>query len=467
MAEIFAVAGNPVLHSKSPLIQNALLKSCMAEGVYTRIAASSAKEALETASRIGMKGFNVTAPFKEDMLSLLDSLSPDAEKIGAVNTVILEKGKWVGHNTDSIGVVDAFVRNGIALEGKRVVVLGAGGAGTAAAFGLMKAGASVVIVNRDGEKARRIAERLGCRGAPLVSLGRELKNADVLVSAVSTHERIVSPGLLRKGLVVMDANYRDSVLSQDAGKAGCTVVGGLEWLLYQALPAFKLFTGKDGDAEVVRKALASEPDRENAAFSRDSVCASQTAGGQTGRTDRSRRLETRNHKSNIALIGFMGTGKSTIGKELAKELKMELLDTDSLIEKQQGMPIKEIFARKGEAAFRKMERELVKSAIATSSGNVFSCGGGIVLDEANRRALSSSSLVIWLWASPETAVERATMQGNRPLLERAKDKQAKAGELLKERIPLYAETCDLIISTDGHAPVKIAERIIHEIDKAF
>lgn len=444
--KMFAVAGYPILHSKSPDIYNTLFKNSkgLKNFFYLRFAAFDPKEIIETASEIGIVGLNITSPFKETVIPYLKSMEKNAKKIGAVNTLIFRNGSYIGYNTDYIGVRDSFLQNGITLNGKRTVVFGAGGAGTAAAFALIEAGCKVTIINRTFEKAKRLAEKLHCEYALIEQLKDELKNTDIFVSAISSSERIINPAFLKKVTVVLNANYSHSILSKDAGKAGCKVISGLDWLFYQALPAFELFTGKkiNKNASVAKKAL------ENSMKTRKSN-------------------QQKIKKPNIALIGFMGAGKSTVGKIIANIMNMEFEDVDESIVMQEKMSISEIFEKKGEAAFRKIENKIVKTRIVRTSGKVFSCGGGIILNEENRRLLSANAIVIWFWVSPKIAIERIEKIPNkRPLLE-VRDKIKRVKELIKRRIPLYAEIADMVIDAGKHTPKEIAERLVYEINNAF
>jgi shikimate dehydrogenase len=141
-------------------------------------------------------------------MRFLNNVEDNARKIGAVNTIVIERGKFIGYNTDIIGVRDALLVNGVDLRGKKAVVMGAGGAARAAIFALQTEGTDVVISNRTFEKAKKIAEALGCRASKMENLDGELENTDMLISCIPSTERMVNPHLLRKELVILDANYR-------------------------------------------------------------------------------------------------------------------------------------------------------------------------------------------------------------------------------------------------------------------
>ena len=161
-------------------------------------------------------------------------------------------------------------------------------------------------------------------------------------------------------------------------------------------------------------------------------------------------------KQNIVLVGFMGTGKTTIGQLLSEQTGMPLLDMDHLIEERAGKPITAIFAEDGEPHFRALERELVQELSAQNS-HVVSTGGGIVLNADNMADYEKTGLVVCLLAAPETILDRVRHDTTRPLL--AGDKEAKIVALLETRRPLY-EAIAHKIDTNGLQPAAIAAQII-------
>ena len=159
----------------------------------------------------------------------------------------------------------------------------------------------------------------------------------------------------------------------------------------------------------------------------------------------------------------MGAGKSTVGRHVAKKLKMPFIDIDSEIEKNNKSSIEEIFEHNGEEAFRKMEASEIER-VAGLPGRVISCGGGAVLNKDSMNYLRKYCIVIWLWAGIETILKRTGDNKARPLLN-VKDKRSEIETLLTFRKPYYADASDLFISTDYKKPEEIAERIYNESDK--
>jgi shikimate kinase len=170
-------------------------------------------------------------------------------------------------------------------------------------------------------------------------------------------------------------------------------------------------------------------------------------------------------KSNVALIGFMGTGKSKVAQEISRLSGMRMIDVDEEIEKKAGMQISGIFKAGGEASFRKMELEQVKKLKAAKS-SVISCGGGVVLDGRNVSALRSNCGLVWLFSSELEIQKRTLNDSSRPLLQ-AKSRKRKIHQLLLERMPLYASSCDMAVCTNGKKPNEIAEMVLYEVSKTL
>jgi shikimate dehydrogenase len=433
MSNIYAVAGKPILHSRSPRMFNAAFRELGLDAVYTRITAWSAEEVITTAREVGIEGLNITSPFKAEIIPCLDSVEAEAAKIGSVNTVVYSEGMFIGHNTDVAGVLGALKESGFNAAGKKTVVLGAGGAGRAAALALRSTGATVVIVNRSFEKAEKAAHSLQCLAIPIERISEAFAGADLLVSTISSDERVIEPALLSKELTVLDANYaHPTALARDAARAGCTLLDARLWLLHQALPAFTLFTGRTSPVNAMRKALWQKvwpPHR------------------------------------NIALIGLSGSGKSTVGAELASITGMGVIDIDRMVEEKAGVSIADLFQARGEEAFRIMEKAEIDE-LWNISNRVIDCGGGAVLHKRNRRTIRSTSVPVWLWAGPKTLLSRIGDTDTRPLLH-TEDAGCAIEGLLADRRFLYAATADFLINTEGKRPEEIARRICNEVGKTF
>ncbi len=434
-AELFAVIGKPVLHSKSPQMHNAAIKELGLHAHYIRLAADSPKEALETARLAGIKGMNITAPFK-NIIEYVDEVDPTAEKIKAVNTVVITPEKTIGYNTDAHGVAQSIIAKGVEIKGKKVVVLGAGGASKAAIVAMIEHGAKVTIANRTVEKAKELAQEFGISYSSLdpEELKKTLDGCSIIIGCLSTGERVVPKDLLKPEMAIFDAYYAtQSYLVKDGKEVGCKMIDAGDWLVYQGLLAFELFTKKKPPEKTMR----------------DAVHSAQLSQGQR----------------NISLVGFMGSGKDTIAKEISGKTEQAIFDIDKEIENIAGKPIKEIFETDGEEEFRILESRVL-SDIKNHKNIIVNCGGGVIMRGGNRKILKENSLVVWLWASPKTILERVPKDGSRPLLEVDNPIQI-IEKLLGKRKCQYAEVSDIMINTDGKNPKEISERIIYEINKTF
>jgi len=237
-----AVVGNPIAHSKSPLIFRFLFQCSKLEATY-------GKQLLRTAAEIadlfrdGYAGLNVTAPFKQEVMPLLDTLSDAAKAIGSVNTIVNEKGMLVGYNTDYLGVVNALKWHGIELTGKKCMVLGAGGAARAAIYGLKLAGAFLKVYNRTEAKADLLAKEFDIDAVSVDRIKEELAKADILIDTLPSGQTLLEKIDLPQHLIILDASYPQSVYQGRIKNEN--LIGGEQWLMHQALPAFKFFTGKE------------------------------------------------------------------------------------------------------------------------------------------------------------------------------------------------------------------------------
>lgn len=165
--------------------------------------------------------------------------------------------------------------------------------------------------------------------------------------------------------------------------------------------------------------------------------------------------------ANIFLIGFMGTGKSTVSKQLSLLLGREEADTDQILEEREQRKVSDIFASFGEPYFREKETALVKE-FEEKGGYVVSCGGGIVLREENVASMKRSGIIVWLTATPETVYERVRHSRSRPLLNGHMDVGYIAG-LMEARDSFYRDAADLVVATDQRTPLEIAEEIVKKM----
>lgn len=263
LVNLNVVIGDPINHSLSPNMHNF---GYIALGVYkdnlfipVRVKNKNLKKFIEAVETLGINGISVTSPYKETIIKYLDGLEEDAKKIGAVNTIINEGGKLIGYNTDWIGAVVPLEKR-TNLKGKKVAVLGAGGAAKAVVFGLTKKGAKVKIYNRTLRKAKLLADQYNCEFGSLSNL-KEVKDMDIIINATSIgmneDKSPLDKKYISKGQIVFDCVYSPlkTKLLKDAKSKGALVILGTEMLLYQAAEQFRLYTGVDAPVEAMRKFL--------------------------------------------------------------------------------------------------------------------------------------------------------------------------------------------------------------------
>ncbi|MEM2337361.1 MAG: shikimate dehydrogenase [Candidatus Bathyarchaeia archaeon] len=271
--KVFCVIGDPIDHSLSPVMHNAAFRFLKLDAVY--VAFKVKKERLEDAVN-GVRGFsiygmNVTMPHKTAITSYLDEIDPAAKFVGAVNTVLNANGKLVGFNTDGVGAIKALKENGVEPKGKKFLLLGAGGAGRAIAFQLAQEADELRILNRDGEKAKRLAESLQRKfnkkivGNSLSTnlLKEWLKNVDVLINATSvgmhpnSGQTIVERDMLNPKLTVMDIVYSpiETKLLKEAKSVGAKIINGIEMLVFQGAASFEIWWNQPAPVNVMREAI--------------------------------------------------------------------------------------------------------------------------------------------------------------------------------------------------------------------
>jgi len=261
-----AVIGSPVRHSLSPVVHNAAFRAAGLDWTFLafEVQPSALVAALDGVRALGIAGLSVTMPHKEDVAHLVDELSDDARLLDAVNCVVNDGGRLVGHNTDGPGFVAALEADlGVTPAGRRCLVVGAGGAARAVVLALGRAGASTVVVaNRTVERAEQAAELAGAAGRPvaLADVADEVRLADIVVNATSvgmglqgSADVAFPPDALRPGQVVADIVYQPLVtpLVAAARRRGLAATNGVSMLVHQAAVAFELWTGTPAPVAVM------------------------------------------------------------------------------------------------------------------------------------------------------------------------------------------------------------------------
>ncbi len=280
MTTILGVLGFPVAHSKSPTMHGAAIAALGLDARYVPflVHPDAVGDAIRGLRALGVRGVNVTLPHKQAVIPHLDEVDPDAAAIGAVNTIVNDGGVLRGSNTDAPGLVASIEEAGVAIAGRRVTVLGAGGAARAAVVGLARAGArEIAIAARREDAARALATELAphvavpMQGESDAHLEGRLAATDLLVQATSAtlnggaaaeaFAEALPLGALPAGAVVVDLVYQPletSVLRRAAAR-GLTTVDGLGMLIHQGALAFERFLGVPAPVAVMGAALGRAP----------------------------------------------------------------------------------------------------------------------------------------------------------------------------------------------------------------
>uniref|UniRef100_A0A2N9EJV3 shikimate dehydrogenase (NADP(+)) n=1 Tax=Fagus sylvatica TaxID=28930 RepID=A0A2N9EJV3_FAGSY len=276
--KVFGIIGKPVGHSKSPILYNEAFKSVGFNGVYVPFLVDDIAKFLQTYSSSDFAGFSITIPHKEAALKCCDEVNPVAKSIGAVNCIVRRStdGKIFGYNTDYVGAISA-IEDGLRgsknisyaadspLAGKLFVVIGAGGAGKALAYGAKEKGARVVIANRTYERAKEIADTVGGQALSLADLenfhpedGMILANTTSIGMQPKVDETPIPKHALRSYSVVFDAVYTPKItrLLRESEESGAIIVTGLEMFIGQAFEQFERFTGLPAPKELFKKIMA-------------------------------------------------------------------------------------------------------------------------------------------------------------------------------------------------------------------
>lgn len=258
--QIYGVIGDPVSHSLSPVMQNAGFAARRLDAMYLPFLVRDLRDFVESIEPLGIRGFSVTIPHKERILKYLDGCDPLAEKIGAVNTVVVRGGgKLHGYNTDYVGVLRSL-ESRMPLRGSRVLILGAGGAARAVAFALAQSGAIPCVSARRPERAQVLARAAGGEAIPQARIRGEFFDAIINATPVGMHPRAGESPLTARELncrLVFDTIYRPRItkLLHLAKQRGIEVVSGIEMFVAQGTAQFEIWTGERAPESAMRRAV--------------------------------------------------------------------------------------------------------------------------------------------------------------------------------------------------------------------
>lgn len=263
--KVCMVIGDPIAHSLSPEMHNAGYQALGIAGEFVYVAANvkieNIKQAVNGFRSLGIRGISCTMPHKLEVMRYLDEIDPVAEKIGAVNTIVNDKGKLTGYNTDWLGIITPLEEK-TNIAGKKVVILGAGGAARAMAYGLTQKRADVTILNRTVANAKTLAKEFLCNFGSIHDI-ETIKQADIILNATSVgmgemrNESPIPGELINKNMIIFDAIYHpyETKLLQFAKNNGAQTIHGLAMLLHQGTAQFELYTKHKAPVETMRKVL--------------------------------------------------------------------------------------------------------------------------------------------------------------------------------------------------------------------
>ena len=258
--QIFALFGNPVSHSMSPVMHRAALDRMNLPGDYVAFCVENLKTAVEAIRGLNIRGVSVTIPFKTEVLPLLNELDETARRIGAVNTIRNDGGRLTGFNTDAAGLMNDL-QEVMPISGRRIAVIGAGGAARSAVFGALYEGAKVIIVNRTVKKGEALASEFDCPFYPI----SELSHVEVDILINTTHvgmspavdQSPVEARLLPRFATVVDIIYNplQTKLLEDAKAAGCRTRNGVGMFVHQGAEQIRLWTGQNPPIDLMRQVV--------------------------------------------------------------------------------------------------------------------------------------------------------------------------------------------------------------------
>jgi shikimate dehydrogenase len=426
----YFVFGSPISHSLSPKLHSLYFCENNIDADY--IAVKVDKEQLKSAIEIVKdyaKGVNLTIPLKEAALDLVDECDEVAKSIGAINTLAFKNGKVLGYNTDYYGLIKSLKTKNYSLDNKDILILGNGGAAKAFLYASLKFGKAVTVCGRDLKKVQEL-----CKNTKAIPITYEHLNKgyDIILNASSVGmsplmDKLVVPiEIIKNTDFIFDSIYNPMQTNLiTMGKVyNKQTLNGLYMLIFQGLKAQQIWNSVGANS--VR------PIAEDIFYT---LCN-----------------QFNNTQENIVLTGFMGSGKTTVGKLLKEKLDKPYFDTDAIIEDIEGMPISAIFEKYGEQYFREKEKEIAFK-ISKLNGCIISTGGGIIKNQENIEILKKNCKIYFINPSLDEIKSRLFDKTDRPLI----NDKSQIEKLYNERIEIYKNTSDYTISNDNS--IEIADCI--------
>ena len=416
----FAVIGKPVSHSKSPLMFNSFFEKKGINAYYSRIASQNFSDAVETCKLLGISGINATMPYKKELLEFVDTADSYAKKINGVNTAVFGE-KIKGYNTDIFGATIPLQKRFAKLQEKKVLIIGAGAAAKAALLGLKEKKAECFVSNRSRDKGIALAESFNSRFVPFEELNSILAEIDALIYTIPVKIPL-NVSLMKNGSVFFSAIYKSRFFEKECVKNGIKVINGEEWLVEQGRKSCEFF-------------------------------GFGNCGKDFGEFQKSKNMER------MAFTGFMGSGKTSIGRLFAEKIGYRFIDLDEEIERGEGISIPEIFEKYGEDYFRQLEANYLEK-FSNFSKTVIASGGGIVSREKTFNVLKDNFFNIFLCGAISEFYSR-TKNSSRPL---RKDFDFFKSLYLK-RLDAYFSLSDLALNSSNKSIENCVNLLFYELSK--
>jgi shikimate dehydrogenase len=448
----YAVIGFPIGHTMSPFIHKALFSLSNMDISYDVL--EIAPEELEDKIPLlkGYDGFNITIPHKQSILPFLSYMHQSAKLYNAVNTVSTKDGEMTGYSTDAEGFCGALALNGISLSGK-VLICGNGGVARTLAIHAAKKGCQVTLAVRNILSENALAIKKECfdlfsADVSIMHLSDVSGGFDIIVNGtpLGMYPNFNGSALEKEQLTgakfVFDTVYnpKETLLIKYAKELNIPCDSGMAMLVMQAAKAHEHWYGGKFELSDLKKIIQDANEEMERLF-----CQSAKSPPV---------LQNENGK-NIILCGFMGSGKTTVGKELAALLNKEFLDLDHFIEEKENLSVSEMFSQKGEPYFRATETKAAKE-VGKMQNLVIAVGGGTVLNPENTKYLKENGVLVYLKVDANTVIKRLETDDTRPLLKN--DKNAAVLNLLEKRSPIYEAAADL--TANGN---KSAKEVVNQI----
>jgi shikimate dehydrogenase len=262
--KITGLFGYPVEHTLSPAMHNAAFTELGLDYCYLPflVHPDYLEDAVKAIKALNLSGVNVTVPHKEKVMPFLDEINEEASFIGAVNTIVNARGRLVGYNTDGRGFIQSLLEGGISIEGKDILIIGAGGASKAISYYLSQKAKTLYLYDIDKYKVEKLVQDLNniFNNVYIIENISSIERFHIIINATPLGLKKEDPlpfdtTLLKTEQTVCDVIYKKTRLLEEASKKGCVTIDGLGMLLWQGVFAFELWTGKKPGVEVMRNAL--------------------------------------------------------------------------------------------------------------------------------------------------------------------------------------------------------------------